>query len=253
MLRARLLPAGLFALAAFLILSAGPALADPPMGMSKLWPWNVNPNASYNEPANRPRAPEPSQPPLPPRKYQVWSYTLPQKTTGEDANSVELVAHMPEDADIWFEGRQMPRKEVMMRQFVSPPLTPGVNYVYDIRVNWAEEGHRAEQALKVRVQAGDIICLDLRAVGNKDVQEEIKSHLAKLSPEDRQLAEAQGFCAVQENNPLGTMGVPVKVTLKGQPVFVCCPGCVDKAKANPDQTLARVKQLQARKAASDKP
>src|SRR5262249_29825596 len=137
MLRARLLPAGLFALAAVLILSAGPALADPPMGMSKLWPWNVNPNAGYNEPASRPRAPEPSQPPLPPRKYGVWSYTLRKKPTGEEANRVELVAHMPEDADIWFEGQQMPRKEVMMRQFISPPLTPGVNYVYDIRVNWA--------------------------------------------------------------------------------------------------------------------
>ena len=41
------------------------------------------------------------------------------------------------------------------------------------------------------------------------------------------------------------MGVPVKVTLRGRPVFLCCQGCVAKAKRNPDETL---KQLDAAKA-----
>jgi uncharacterized protein (TIGR03000 family) len=255
MLRSRLLSVGLAALAA-VVLAAGPAPAQhpPATGNTKMWPWNVGTGyVGYNEPVTRPTAPEPGVPPQPPRKYQLWTYTLPQKTTGEDANSVELVAHLPEDAVIWFEGQQMPRKETMMRDFVSPPLTPGVNYVYDIRVNWAEDDRRAEQALKVRVQAGDTLCLDLRPVHNKDVQAEIKASLDKLTPEDRKGAERQGFCAVQESNPLGSMGTPVKVTLKGQPVFLCCPGCVDKARTNPDQTLARVKDLQARKVGSDKP
>jgi uncharacterized protein (TIGR03000 family) len=254
MLRSRLLSISLLSLAA-IVLASGPAPAQhpPATGNTKMWPWNVGTGyVGYNEPTSRPTVPEPGVLPQPPRKYQVLTYTQPEKATGADANSVELVAHLPEDAVIWFEGQQMPRKETMMRDFVSPPLTPGVNYVYDIRVNWAEEDRRAEQALKVRVQAGDILCLDLRPVGNKDVQAEIKASLDKLSPEDRKAAEAQGFCAVQENNPLGTMGTPVKVTLKGQPVFVCCPGCVDKARSNPDQTLARAKNSEARKASSDK-
>jgi uncharacterized protein (TIGR03000 family) len=221
--------------------------------MSKMWPWNINPNAGYNEPPNRPGASEPGQSALPPRKYQVHIYTLSEKASGEEANRVEFVAHMPEDADIWFESTQMPRKNLVMRDFISPPLTPNVTYVYDIRVNWAEEGHRVEQALKVRVQAGDIICLDLRSVGNKDVQAEIKANLDKLFPEDRALAEAQGFCAVQESNPLGTMGVPTKVTLKGQPVFLCCPGCREKAERDTDTILARVQALKAKKAATAKP
>lgn len=253
MLRSRVLLVGLLALAAALVSLPRPARAEPPPGMSKMWPWNVNPNAGYNEPPNRPRTPEPGQPPLPPRKYQVHTYTLMEKTAGDEANSVEVVAHMPEDADIWFEGTHLPRRDVTMREFISPPLKPGVNYVYDIRVNWAEEGHRAEQALKVRVQAGDIVCLDLRAVGHKDVQAEIKANLDKLSPEDRKLAEAQGHCAVQENNPLGTMGVPVKVTLKGQPVFLCCPGCRDKAERDPDGTLARAQELKAKQSGPQKP
>src|SRR5262249_39359089 len=148
----------------------------------------------------------------------------------------------------WFEGQQMPRKETMMRDFVSPPLTPGVNYVYDIRVNWAEEGRRAEQALKVRVQAGGILCPGLRPIQHKDVQAEIEANLDRLNPEDRAAAEAQGFCAVQENNPLGSMGKPVKVMLKGEPVFLCCPGCREKAEKNPERTLTRARELKAKKA-----
>jgi hypothetical protein len=38
------------------------------------------------------------------------------------------------------------------------------------------------------------------------------------------------------------MGPPVKVVLNGEPVFLCCQGCVQSAKANPEATIARVKQ-----------
>jgi uncharacterized protein (TIGR03000 family) len=247
MSRSRWLPIGLSALMAVLVFTAGPAKAEPPMGMSKMWPWNVNPNAGYNEPPNRPSASVPGQPPLPPRKYQVLVYTLPQKTSGDEANRVELVTHMPADGDIWFEDAQMPRKNVKMREFISPPLTPGKNYVYNVRVNWAEEGHRAEQSLKVPVQAGEVLCLDLRPVENKDVQAGIRANLDKLSPEDRKLAEEQGFCGVQVINPLGSMGVPVKVLIKDQPVFLCCKGCEEKAKKDPEATLARLKEAKETK------
>lgn len=75
---------------------------------------------------------------------------------------------------------------------------------------------------------------------------EIKAALAKLGPEDRRLAEAQRFCAVMEKNPLGSMGKPVKVMIKDQPVFLCCDGCEDKAKADPDRALRKVEQLKTR-------
>ena len=35
-------------------------------------------------------------------------------------------------------------------------------------------------------------------------------------------------------------------------VFLCCKSCIEKAKKNPDQTLARVKELQAKAKAEDK-
>ncbi len=72
---------------------------------------------------------------------------------------------------------------------------------------------------------------------------QVRANLAKLSPEDRKLAEEQKFCAVNSDNRLGSMDVPVKVIVKGHPVFLCCEHCEKKALADPDRTLARVEQL----------
>jgi Cu(I)/Ag(I) efflux system membrane fusion protein len=80
----------------------------------------------------------------------------------------------------------------------------------------------------------------------EDEEAKVKAVLAKLSPADRRLAEAQGFCAVLEDSRLGSMGPPVKVLVKGQPVFLCCKGCAGEARDHPDQTLARVAELKAK-------
>jgi Cu(I)/Ag(I) efflux system membrane fusion protein len=76
-----------------------------------------------------------------------------------------------------------------------------------------------------------------------DPDARIKAALAKLPAEDRRLAEAQRFCAVEEENVLGSMGMPVKLLIEGQPVFLCCEGCQDAAQAEPKKTLAKVKEL----------
>ena len=78
----------------------------------------------------------------------------------------------------------------------------------------------------------------------------IKANLDKLNPEDRRLADAQGFCAVETKNPLGSMGVPVKIEVQGQPVFLCCDGCETRAKAHADRTLAKVQELKEKRAAT---
>lgn len=71
----------------------------------------------------------------------------------------------------------------------------------------------------------------------------VTAAMAKLSVEDRQSAEAQRFCAVMEESRLGTMGAPVKVTVEGQIVFLCCKGCSKRALADPKTTLARAAKL----------
>ena len=57
--------------------------------------------------------------------------------------------------------------------------------------------------------------------------------MAKLSPEDRRLAEAQVFCAIDQDSPLGSTGPILKEMVKGQPVFLCCKGCVSRGSAAP--------------------
>lgn len=86
----------------------------------------------------------------------------------------------------------------------------------------------------------------------KDEEGEIRANLAQLNPEDRKLAEEQKFCVIQEETRLGAMDTPIKVMVKGQPMFVCCKGCVKKALKNPEQTLTKVEELRAKAAGSPK-
>jgi membrane fusion protein, copper/silver efflux system len=75
----------------------------------------------------------------------------------------------------------------------------------------------------------------------EDEEAKIQAALAKLPPEDRKLAEAQKFCAVLDENRLGSMGVPIKLSVDGQSVFVCCTGCKSDALADPTKTLEKLK------------
>lgn len=76
---------------------------------------------------------------------------------------------------------------------------------------------------------------------------ETAANLARLSPEDRAIAEAQKVCPVTDE-PLGSMGVPIKLDIKDQPVFLCCKSCEKSAKKDPDKTLQKVAELKARNA-----
>ena len=78
--------------------------------------------------------------------------------------------------------------------------------------------------------------------------DEVAAERAKLDPADRALVEAQEWCAVSTDERLGSMGPPIKLDIKGTPVFICCKGCKRKAEADPDATLATVAQLKAKAA-----
>jgi hypothetical protein len=74
----------------------------------------------------------------------------------------------------------------------------------------------------------------------------IAGNLVKLGPEDRKLVEAQKTCPILHSR-LGSMGVPVKLTLDGQPAFVCCKLCIGDAEKDPAGTLQTVERLKAGK------
>ncbi len=65
----------------------------------------------------------------------------------------------------------------------------------------------------------------------------VAAALAELAPEDRAAAEAQGICPVS-NEKLGSMGKPYAVEVKGRKVFLCCQGCEDALRSDPDKYLA---------------
>jgi Cu(I)/Ag(I) efflux system membrane fusion protein len=79
----------------------------------------------------------------------------------------------------------------------------------------------------------------------EDGDAKIALALTRLPEEDRRLAEQQRFCTVLPTSRLGSMGVPVKLVIKEQPVFVCCAGCRSKALANPEATIGKAEQLRS--------
>lgn len=60
--------------------------------------------------------------------------------------------------------------------------------------------------------------------------------IAQLSEADQVAALRQRTCPVTQE-PLGSMGKPIRVTVGGQSIFVCCEGCVAAVKRNPDKYL----------------
>lgn len=83
----------------------------------------------------------------------------------------------------------------------------------------------------------------VRGTTPDDPDAKINAALAKLLDNDRKQAQAQRFCPVLGDSRLGSMGVPVKIVLKGRDVFLCCPGCKSKAQKDPDATSAKVDAL----------
>lgn len=83
------------------------------------------------------------------------------------------------------------------------------------------------------------------ADSGSEADSDVSEELAKLSPDDRALAEKQKVCPVTDA-PLGSMGMPVKVTLKGRTVLLCCGGCEGKLNKNADKYLAKLDHTQTK-------
>jgi uncharacterized protein (TIGR03000 family) len=210
------------------------------------YPWYEKGYRGYNEPPHAARPANPAAAPVAPTKYTLIITLLPEPNTDEYANSALMIAHLPTNAQVYF-GDHRTTSKGMLRRYVSPPLAPGKTFTYAVRVNWVEGGKKVTQRHEFDVRRGTVHCIYLvEADAPFGAVTKVKENLAKLSAADRRLAEAQKFCAVQEQNLLGSMGKPVKVLIKGQPVFLCCEACTTRAKNNADQTLAKVKKLKVK-------
>lgn len=73
----------------------------------------------------------------------------------------------------------------------------------------------------------------------KSAAETIADNMAKLSPEDRKAAELQKICPVSDE-PLGGMGTPYKLTIDGKDIYLCCAGCEEDVKKEPEKYFAKI-------------
>jgi uncharacterized protein (TIGR03000 family) len=216
---------------------------DRPQASSD-FPWNSQGYEGYSEPNYVNQAIDVSAPMVQPVKYETYVHSLPAVKNTVAPNTVTLVAHVPENAQVWIEGKAMGGTG-RLRTYQSPPVTPGEQFTYKVRVAWVEAGKLVSEKQEFPVKAGDVHAVFLVKAGSKveGAKETVEANLAKLSPEDRKLAEAQKYCAVQKGIRLGAMGVPVKTTIDGTPVFLCCESCLARAQSDAARTLATVKEL----------
>jgi len=64
------------------------------------------------------------------------------------------------DAEVWFQGVKTSQTGTV-REFVSPSLTPGNNYSYEVRARWTlPSGKVVNQSRTVRVRAGTRATID---------------------------------------------------------------------------------------------
>lgn len=217
----------------------------PPYGIpSGVMPWEYHKYyKGYSEPfgPSRHTAP-PARVAQSPGKYTVLTARVPYPHAAEDPTAVVLMAHVPEAAGIWLQDRPTQQKSTV-RYFLSPPLTPGYRYAYSIRVAWKEDDKWVAQTIEVPVEAGEVRCFYIAHVDQARDLAEITANLEKLPVAEQKAALLQKNCPVQSDKTLGSMGVPVKLTIKGETVFLCCEGCTKKATNAAEQTLERVMKL----------
>ena len=77
------------------------------------------------------------------------------KDTPAPSATATVTVTVPEGATVYVEGQALKTQTGTTRQFVSPPLTPGKAYTYDIRATWTgPDGKKVERTVSVDIRAG---------------------------------------------------------------------------------------------------
>jgi uncharacterized protein (TIGR03000 family) len=78
---------------------------------------------------------------------------------GDAPAAVEITLHVPAGARVWFDGGETMQTGAE-RVFVSPPLEPGRDYTYEVRVQWRDGEQLVERTRRLAVRAGDHVGLN---------------------------------------------------------------------------------------------
>lgn len=92
------------------------------------------------------------------------SYYGPAGEMPRADQTVMIHVRVPLDAELWFDGAKT-QQMGMSRDFLSPPLEPGQDYVYQLRARWMRDGQEVVQTRELRVRAGDHKRVDFLSQG----------------------------------------------------------------------------------------
>lgn len=80
------------------------------------------------------------------------------KRTGADTKA-HIWLRVPTNAEVWVDGVKT-KQSGATRYFFSPPLTPGRQYSYSLRIRWKKDGKPVEETQRVLVHSGATIRRD---------------------------------------------------------------------------------------------
>lgn len=86
-----------------------------------------------------------------PDGYQA--YYPPDAAPAQPDNTAHVIVSLPSDAELLFDGTKT-TSAGSVREYQSPPLTPGRRYTYELRARWSENGQEVTQTQQVGVTAG---------------------------------------------------------------------------------------------------
>jgi uncharacterized protein (TIGR03000 family) len=93
----------------------------------------------------------------PPSTYQSLyppsTDTLESAPAQQTGTRAHITVRVPPSAEVWFEGHKTDATG-NVREFTSPPLTPGRQFTYTVRARWDDNGRPVEQSRQVDVSAG---------------------------------------------------------------------------------------------------
>jgi len=93
------------------------------------------------------------------------SYTPGVVPVGYEAatgNQARIRIRIPANAEVWIGGEPTTQRG-MMREFVSPPLATGKDFVYTVRARWMTDSGPEDQTREVHVQANETSEVDFTA------------------------------------------------------------------------------------------
>ena len=128
---------------------------------SSAFPWNAPDYRGYDEPEHVTRAISATAPTSEAQKYAMNAKPLPEVNSTQKSNVVTIVAHVPENAQIWFFD-QLTTSRGKTRVFHSPTVGPGGKYAYTVRIAWVEAGKVVSESQTFSVVPGEVHAIYLK-------------------------------------------------------------------------------------------